>query len=300
MALNLKVFPLTEGWWETYAWLSKSAEMYVDFYLALPPLYTNFLSLILEYTKKIIYIRWVLLVIYFINVYLIYILCKNLTKSNYAVIGVFVSQILIINNNPVWLSKDYHTLVSLLATVFLIASYKLILDYRKYIFYSSILGFITALLALTKQNIALVSFISALIIIIFNKKTSSKVVIKSLCIYFTSITSFLSGYSYFYTWNWTSAYLNNDSKGTASTVLFRFITDPNAAQISFAVVALLLTYSTLAYLIKVNKSLPKPIKVSLYSYLIKINEHLQIRVDLIGYLIHLNILYKLRKPTNNL
>ena len=67
MALNLKVFPLTEGWWETYAWLSKSAEMYVDFYLALPPLYTNFLSLILEYTKKIIYIRWVLLVIYFIN-----------------------------------------------------------------------------------------------------------------------------------------------------------------------------------------------------------------------------------------
>ena len=58
--LNLNVFPITEGWWETYAWLSKSQKMYVDFNLAFPPLYTNIISHILTYTDKIINIRYIL------------------------------------------------------------------------------------------------------------------------------------------------------------------------------------------------------------------------------------------------
>ena len=116
--INLKVFPLTEGWWETFAWLSEKQKIYIDFNMPLPPLYVNITQILLHITNKLLILRWIWLVIYFINIFIIFKLCKLLTKSNFSLLGIFASQILLICNNPVWLSKDYHTLVALLVNIF--------------------------------------------------------------------------------------------------------------------------------------------------------------------------------------
>ncbi len=283
--LNLKVFPITEGWWETYAWLSKTENIYDDFHLALPPLYTNIISIILEFTNNLINVRWILLVIYFINVYLIYYLCKKISNSSFAIIGVFVSQILIINNNPVWLSKDYHTLVSLLVTAFVILLYSLILNPKKYILYSLILGVVNALIILTKQNIALVCVMSTVATIIINKGPSRIIDIKSIAAYFSSIIATLSTYSSILGWSWINVYLNNDSKGEASTVLFRFIKDRGTSSISWGVVAIFLLYLIFRHLYSHNKNLFINIKNNLNRIIIEVNKYLFFNNRLCGYLI---------------
>ena len=291
VVLNLKVFPITEGWWETYAWLSKTEKIYVDFQLALPPLYTNIISIILEYTNKIIYIRWILLVIYFINLYLMYILCKKLTKSSFAIIGVFVAQILIINNNPVWLSKDYHTLVSLLVTIFVIVLYGLISNGKRYLINSLALGFITALLVLTKQNIALICFLSAILTIAFNKNTLLKIVLKSTVIYIASLLATLSLYSYINSWNWINVYLNNDSKGGTSTILLRFVTDHGIAKISWRVLGLFLAFLILQKIISNNNNLLIVFKEYIYRSLNFYDKYISIKIEIIGYFIIFILFY---------
>lgn len=153
ITLNLHVFPLTEGWWETYAWLSSYQRMYIDFNLALPPLYTLLIKAIMSYSDNLIFIRMILLTIYLLNLYFIYIFLGYISNRTYAIIGVFISQSLLILNNPVWLSKDYHTLVSLLVTICSIFTYKYLntknkISELKYIF---ILGIISGLITLTSK-----------------------------------------------------------------------------------------------------------------------------------------------------
>lgn len=289
--LNLRVFPITEGWWETYAWLSKTENIYDDIHLALPPLYTNLISIILEFTTVLINVRWVILAIYFLNVYLLYCLCKKISNSSFAIIGVFVSQILIINNNPVWLSKDYHTLVSLLVTAFVILLYGLILNPKKYFIYSLIIGFITGLIVLTKQNIALVCLLSIVAALIFNKNTSISIIIKSIAVYITSLIATLLIYSRIFGWSWVNVYLNNDSKGETSTVLLRFINDNGILKISFKVVILFLVYLLLRHLYLHNKDLIIKIKESFNKNLININKYLFFNVKWVGYSILICVSY---------
>jgi len=289
--LNLKVFPITEGWWETYAWLSKTENIYDDFHLALPPLYTNLIGIILEYTTSIIDIRWIILATYFINVYLLYFLCKKISNSSYAIIGVFVSQILIINNNPVWLSKDYHTLVSLLVTVFVILLYNLVLNPKKYVFNSLIIGFITGLIVLTKQNIALVCLLSIFATLIINRNKSIDLVIKSIAIYVASTIATLFFYSKIFSWSWINVYINNDSKGEASTVLLRFINDHGISKISLKVAALFLVYLLFRHLSSHNEVLIVKIKKFFVEKILDINKYLFFNIKWIGYIILVYICY---------
>jgi len=289
--LNVKVFPITEGWWETYAWLSKTENIYDDIHLALPPLYTNLISIILEYTTDLINVRWVILAIYFLNVYLLYFLCKKISNSSFAIIGVFVSQILIINNNPVWLSKDYHTLVSLLVTALVILLFSLILNPKKYFIYSLIIGFITGFIVLTKQNIALVCLLSVVATLILNKNTIISIIIKSLAVYITSLIATLLIYSRIFGWSWVNVYLNNDSKGETSTVLLRFINDNGISNISFKVITLFLVYLLLRHLYLHNEDLIIKIKENFNKNLININKYLFFDIKWVGYFILTYVCY---------
>jgi hypothetical protein len=289
--INLKVLPLTEGWWETYAWLSSSLSLYEDVRLALPPLFTNVIYWIQKFTDQILVIRWILVLIYLINVYLIYYFCKQITNSNFAIIGTFVSQILIINNNPVWLSKDYHTLVSLLVTLFLITQYKLVVQNKNYVGYSALLGIITSLLILTKQNIALVCFISALLTIVFNKEINVKNIFISSIAYLGFLFFSLLIYSHFYGFNWVDSYMDNDSKGRYGTVIFRFISDPEIAKISVRAIVIFLIFIFLFYLYKNNITLANKIRIRIHEFFNQLNNYLKINISFVGYFILTAILY---------
>jgi hypothetical protein len=75
------MFPVTEGWWETYAWLSGSGALYKDINLALPPLYTNITGIILKFTDELIIVRYYILGLYIVNILLLYYLCRMVTGS---------------------------------------------------------------------------------------------------------------------------------------------------------------------------------------------------------------------------
>lgn len=289
--INLKVFPLTEGWWETYAWLSSSLSMYEDVRLALPPLFINIIYWILKFSDQILIIRWILLLVYLINVYLIYYFCKQITNSNFAIIGTFVSQILIINNNPVWLSKDYHTLVSLLVVLFLITLYKLVVQQKNYVRFSVLLGIITTLLILTKQNIALVCFISALFTIALNKENNIKNIFVLTTIYVSFVIISLLIYSHFNGINWVNSYIQNDSKGKYGTVIFRFISDPGIAKISVRAIIIFLLFIFLFNFYKNNKAFINKISICIREFFNKLNNYLKLNVTFIGYVILIVILY---------
>lgn len=225
LLINKRMFPVTEGWWETYAWLSSSGTIYKDFNLALPPLYINLTEIILKFTDELLVVRYYMVGIYTINILLLYYLCRIVTRSEYAIIGVFIAQVLLITKNPVWLSKDYHTLVSVLTCLFIIYAYKYIIYNKLSNFNISILGIITGFIVLTKQNIAFVLIISSILTIFIVNKYFKKS-IKDFAIYCLFLVSTLCIYSYYLGWNWVSVYINNDSKGRSSTVLFRIFQEP--------------------------------------------------------------------------
>ncbi len=237
---NIYIFPLTDGWWETYAWLSNYGSLYKDIDFSLPPLYTNLIKLIMSFTNELILIRFTMLIIYFLNIYLIFKLCKKITNSNFAIIGLFVSQIMVINNNPVWLSKDYHTLVSLLVTLYSLQVFSL-LSTKINNYKLLTIGIIVALIILTKQNIALLIVIATILLIILNHENYI-VKIRKILYFIVGLLFVLFIYSYIFSFEWIQTYIANDSKGNTSTIFLRFIVDKDTSKITFNAFALAIIY----------------------------------------------------------
>jgi hypothetical protein len=98
-------------------------------------------------------------------------------------------------------------------------------------------------------------------------------------------------YSYIYSSSWINVYLNNDSKGGLSTVLFRFIADNEIAKITWRVVALFLIYLLLRKLILINKDYVIKIKEFTYKKINYFNKYLSFKVEIIGYIILFSICY---------
>jgi hypothetical protein len=258
LLINKRMFPVTEGWWETYAWLSSLGTIYKDFNLALPPLYINLTEIILKFTDELLVVRYYMVGIYIINILLLYYLCRIVTRSEYAIIGVFISQVLLITQNPVWLSKDYHTLVSVLTCLFIIYAYKYILDNKLSKINISILGIITGFIVLTKQNIAFVLIISSILTIFIVNKYLKKG-IKDFSIYSLFLVSTLCIYSYYLGWNWISVYINNDSKGRSGTVLFRIFQEPEIWKLTEKSIFFTLALSIIYYIYNRHIDLAKKI-----------------------------------------
>ncbi len=245
--LNKHTFPLTEGWWETYSWLEENSKLYVDYNLALPPLYINLISLIRSWTGENFYtIRTAFIGLKLIEMLGVYGLLKILTKDyKSCIFGLIVSETLIVIFNPVYLLKDYHTLVSILVTYAIYSNFNALLtkNYTRKIFFI-ISGILLSCLVLTKQNIAALTILAFIILNIhafINKKTT----LNEIIVQASSSLISLYIYSNINGWDWTKSYLSNDSKGGLVTILSRFITDTTSIKIyvtSLVISALILNY----------------------------------------------------------
>lgn len=229
-----KNFPITEGWWETYSYaISQGFKPYVDFTLKFPPLYTYFINLQTKFFGFDFYKLRVLAI--FINLIGVAGLFYWLTKLTSAIPAAFgtLFAVGLVMANPVYFSKDYHTLVMVIISLVLVSlpTEKSLSDKSIKLFLSVTLsGLFCGLLLLSKQNLGIFfTFGVFLYLLLFSfvyfKNTFSAK-------FFISISSFILGFfipilctSYFIGFDWLNIFYSNDSKGNLLLVLTRFISN---------------------------------------------------------------------------
>ena len=231
--LNKYTFPLTEGWWETYSWLSDNFTLYKDYNLPFPPLFIELISFIRSIVGEDFYsIRSTFLLLRIIEMLSIYLMIKFVTRESYsAIFGMIVAQILVVALNPVYLVKDYHILVAILVNLTIIShfySWNYLGIKRLMLIILS--GIFLAGLILTKQNVA-VLLIAGSFASYFVGYYRKEFKIHELLLIVLSIILPIVIYTFTRSDLWVSAYLSNDSKGSAGTVFTRFLSDPHSIKI---------------------------------------------------------------------
>lgn len=217
--VNLYALPLTEGWYESIAWVSKDQGLYKDYYFALPPLFINIISLLDQVTGSLLGIRLIFTVFNLLQFITLAFLCKLVTRNTLAsIVGAFIAQTYLFAYMPSWLSKDYHVLVSVLVNTVLILL--TLGGSKEKLIYVTLAGVGTGLLLLTKQNVGAILALSVISAIIFNYK---KYKISASLIYIISTLLLLLAYSTLFGYEWISTYVGNDSKGDIKKIIFRFI-----------------------------------------------------------------------------
>ena len=233
LTLN-KNFPITEGWWETYSYaISQGFKPYVDFPLKFPPLYTYFINLQTKFFGFDFYkLKVVAIFINLIGVAGLFYWLRKLTSTIPAAFGTIFAVGLVMSS-PVYFSKDYHTLVTVIISLVLVSlpTEKSLNDKSiKPFVCVTLSGLFCGLLLLSKQNIGVFFTLGVFLywlsfyVIYFKNTFSAK--------FFISISSFILGFFipilftfYFIGFDWLNIFYSNDSKGDAFYVLTRFILD---------------------------------------------------------------------------
>jgi hypothetical protein len=236
--LARNVFMLTEGWWETYAWVKSSGlDLYGDAGLKFPPLYV----LLMEFLRGIfgegyLTMRYVFAGLHATSVLLLYLWLKNFGSTWAALCGTAVATGLVMSN-PVYLAKDYHTIVALLINISLVtmvAVSKSASGARALVF-SMLTGLACGLLLLTKQNIGVFYSLGVFLYFFLNglnrKERGVGRTAAELSVFV--LVYFLPGAIFTYIMpEWLLIFSNNEAKGSIWTILFRFMLDPTAQIIS--------------------------------------------------------------------
>lgn len=243
----------TEGWWQTFGYLiNNRQEPYVDFNSAIVPFFMYLNSFFLKiFGENLIYFRLFGIFVILINIFLIQYLFSKMFNKTSAALGVFFAFALNMST-PVYLAYDYSTFIDFFVIVSLILYYFMIQKNYifKDIFLSFLLGVTICIILFMKQNIGI--FYS--IFLIF-----------SACIFkqqnrFFSILTIIIGFSFlFFVFSIfmqmsviaKQIFLNNDAKGSAFTVLFRFIVD------SYNLKVLILSFLCCVAIVLLNKLLDR-------------------------------------------
>lgn len=171
LAFVSRSFPVTEGWFETYAYLLQEGRRpYQDFNFSLSPF---IIYIALGYQKifgdLFVVYRLIGALIFSLNLYLTIRLVARFYSTSAASIGTFFAGFLVLTN-PVFIAKDYHTYVDLLlVTTFLVSveAFRVLVGARQsehtktwgWISRPSglvlLTGLAAGLLFLTKQNVGL-------------------------------------------------------------------------------------------------------------------------------------------------
>lgn len=243
LLISRNVFMLTEGWWETYAWgRSTGVELYSEMGLKFPPLYIWLIEFLRStFSDNYLVVRYFLAGIHVISVALLYFWLRHFGSVAAALSGAAVATGLVMAN-PVYLAKDYHTLVALLVNFTLLALTRRgkSIGLVQGSMWTAIVGFSCGLLLLTKQNIGL--FFSGGVLFYFiarlmvgrSKNIAFLNVVVWLALFLTPaiILTILQP-------DWLSIFSGNDAKGSIFTVLFRFLLDREALIISFGAAVLM-------------------------------------------------------------
>ena len=257
---SLYVFPVTEGWWETYAWLGGDTyDYYSNLELKFPPLYTIIIKHLYQITNaNIIYIRLIIGVISLATTIMMYKWLQLFYNNISAALGVLIATLFVINNN-VYLVKDYHTVVSFFVCIVLYTINKAVNSETKY--RSSIMYFLCgiscALLFLTKQNLGIFVSLGALIFCIKSNEYSKQQNYKTVCsniIYATLGTLLPIAYLYKIIPNMFGFMLNNDSKGSLMVLLFIFLIDKHLLLYIILAVMYIICFLIIKYISEKLKS----------------------------------------------
>lgn len=238
------VFPLTEGWWETYAWIqTKTGMLYEEYNVQFPPFYIWLVGVFIKTVGLNLWnIRLVMIVVHLAVVLLMYAIVSKIDNCKGAVFGVGAAATLVMLN-PVYFAKDYHTVVELLIYVSTISV--LSIAERKYVLVSIVcLGFSMVALALSKQNIGVFYGISAFLYLWLTKPAYgvNKKMFLAICIFlasaFVPILIVVNEFGF----SWLKIFQGNDSKGNLATVLFRFLSEWSLLKIEIFASALVMYY----------------------------------------------------------
>lgn len=229
-------FPLTEGWWELLARESLNKKLYVDLYFPMPPLYINLLGALLGITNNFYELRLIFIFVHVLEFLLISYFLSKFYETKFAILGALISELLITTYHVAYIPKDYHMLLGLLVSIYLVFYYYL--DKFKNYYIAIGIGFITALILLTKQNVGGVFILSAIAIISLEKLNwRKKLGLSSL--FLISIAVSLYFYSVIAGFDWVDVYLANDSKGSLFTFVTRFIRETS---VQYAIAWLIMFY----------------------------------------------------------
>lgn len=233
---SISVFPITEGWWETYAWFIKNGlKPYIDFSLKFPPLYVYYnVFLINIFDVNYLNLRISAIFLHSLQILIVFFWLRRFVTFAPAVGGAFFAAALVMSN-PVYLTKDYHTMVMLFVSIILLVNQVAIEKIERNslggFLFILISGLLCGVLLTIKQNVGVFFSLSVFfmwILFVFN----TGVTYKKLFLILFGFLLFLSIPALVLTSligpQWISVYLDNDSKGNVLTILFRFILDKNS------------------------------------------------------------------------
>lgn len=247
--LSKSVFPITDGWWETYAWLiQEGLSPYRDFSLKLTPLYVYYnLFLIKIFGIQYYELKMIAIALHSVGAAGVYFWLRRFVGAFSAGLGTIIAVSLVMSN-PVYLSKDYHTLVLVLTalTMLTISFAGTIsgISFWQLLSRVTISSLLCGVILLTKQNIGIFfSFGIFLYWISCLYKVEDKKNIKIIFFGLTFVLFFLMpALLLTLTTNadWLTVFIKNDSKGGLFVTIFRFALDKNSLKVEFLAVGIVL------------------------------------------------------------
>lgn len=238
--ISIYAFPLTEGWWEAFAYASKDKILYQQIYIGLPPLFIDTLSVLSNFTDSFLNIRILFILIHIIEFLLISHFFSKFFGFSISVLASLVSELLISTYIGTYLPKDYHMLLGLLVAIYINLYYYLVAEYKSK--NAILIGITTGLIILTKQNVGAM-LLASMIFMILVCRQHAYLRLRILIMYIIGIATTLIFYSEFKGYSWINVYLNNDSKGSAFVFLTRILVERAAVlTLSFILIFYLVSY----------------------------------------------------------
>lgn len=255
-AIVRSYFPIVEGWWNIYPWaVDHGRTLYKDLFLVFPPLHYLFVRVVWDgYGDSFLAMRIAGVLAHVIEVLFVYLFLCRLYSPRSALCGALLSALWLLTSNGAYVAGDYHPTVGLfVAASLLVSTY-----FRgqsgdtsalRSATTSLIMGLCCGCLLLTKQNVGVFYTLSvALFILLAHPKHADHRALGSLKSAFLLIASLtlgtlipLAAVTMYMGSGWISAYISIDSKGSATTFLTRFFTDPGTRRllgIAFAMAAI--------------------------------------------------------------
>ncbi len=226
-----RIFPITDGWWETYAFASNGGGLYENTKIKFPPLFVLIINFLYNYIGlDMMGEKYVFLIIRLLTIYITYLWLSSYVDKTSSIIGATAAALLIFSN-PVYLTKDYHSVVALLVAS-LLYSISLFDKLRKVRLYSIVIcyfiGCLLSLIFMTKQNIGVFISLGALFYYckseLFDKKPDVLKISLDFAAALIGVVLIISWISHVSP-GWTAALYANESKGNLTTVLFRLFFD---------------------------------------------------------------------------
>lgn len=254
-------FPLSEGWWETFGYLiNHGLRPYRDFNLPISPVFGYLNAGLLKVVgDNFLTLRFVGAAEVSVTAAICFLFARRITRDSAAAFSAAMLAAILALSGPVYIAKDYHSFVDLLVAVDLLVLSNY-LGWRGASLYGramlGALGLLSGLLIFVKINIGLFLCATIGLSVVITSHSRRRVWVDSgvylgallLTIAFSlALGSTLSGLPML---TLVRVMLDGDhSKGSAVTVLARFMLDPNNRQILKDSVATPLLLAFLVYVV---------------------------------------------------